>query len=273
MKNINQDRIDSHKLKFNNQNGEYLLKGIYLDEVDSTNEYCKRLINNRCYPNSEMEVVISDKQTAGKGRLGKTWSSNNSDGLWMSILVKPEEYISNIQHITIVTSLALINTLHKIIKLECKIKWPNDIIIHKKKLAGILCESFFYSNKDIYLIVGIGLNISQKEFDEEIKEKAVSLEMVCDIKFDKLFIAKEIFSEFKKLYNEFIKNGISDIIINWKSYLETINREVLFEINGYKRKGYVIDVSEGGELIIKTNTGIVMVNSGEVQVKGLLGYI
>ena len=158
------------------------MKVIKLDAIDSTNEFLKKLVTQQNVEN--FTVVTAENQTKGKGQMGAIWNSEIGKNLIMSVLIKDFIFeISAIYNLNIVVSLAVIQALEtkKIPKLS--IKWPNDIMSDNKKIGGILIENSIKSDGTIFSVVGLGLNVNQKEFQN--LPKATSLSLVCDVFFDK----------------------------------------------------------------------------------------
>src|SRR6056297_1639751 len=145
---------------------------LYFDTIDSTNKKAKGIAET----SPDGTVVISKEQTAGRGRLGRNWSSPKGSSLLISILLKPEIDPSKVSNITLVGAVALVKTLEDL-GIEGLIKWPNDIIINGKKIAGILTEMSAEINQVNYIIMGIGVNLFVKteEFHEDISHKAGSI--------------------------------------------------------------------------------------------------
>src|SRR3989338_9449430 len=168
-------------------------------------------------------VIVADVQTKGRGRFKRKWYSNKG-GLWMSILLKPQK-TQNLQYLTFAATISVVQAIKKICNLNTKIKWPNDIHYKGKKLCGILTEGIFPAN---YVVVGIGLNVNQNKFPDEIKSTAISLRMVKHRFFNVKKILNDISNEFLYLYNNYYnKNRYEKILKIWKNYCDTLNNNVI----------------------------------------------
>lgn len=250
----------------------------YFETISSTNDYLKE--NGK----SHGEVVISNEQTKGKGRLGREWKSNKDEGLYMSILLRPEIDIENIPFITIIAGSSILKAL-KNLDIDAKVKWPNDIIINNKKIGGILSElkvtkeDKINNKKQIKnVIVGIGINLKQKHFDEELREKATSIENE-GYKISKEDLVVNILEEFEILYNEYIDDNKAQTNKNNTLKIHRENSAIIgkniYIINkDNKELVKCIDINENGNLIIKKQNGETKeISSGEISIRGEFGYI
>lgn len=210
---------------------------IKFDTLPSTNLYLKQNYQNY----NEFTIITTDNQTNGKGRMTRIWNSSKDD-LTFSILLTPTFDSSKLPLISLIIGAALCNVINRYI--SCSIKWPNDIIINDKKVAGILVEGVF-SDKTEAVIVGIGINVNQVFFSDDLIIKATSLRLETNNIIDKDKLLKEVVEEFITLYNKFLQNDNTylDIVKN-NNYLK--NKEVY--LNNQKIK--VLDINNNGNLII-----------------------
>lgn len=250
---MNPDEIKS-KLKT-----AYIGKNIIcLDETDSTNNECKR---NQCLTNGT--VVVSEAQTAGRGRRGNLWLSKKGDGLLFSVYLKPNIPVTKISLITLIAGLAVCRCVGG------KIKYPNDIVIGTKKICGILTEL----TTDGSVICGIGINVNNKSFPDEISHRATSLKIENKLTYDRSRLLSSILNELEVLYKEFIKNGLNNLIEEYKSKCVTYQSEVNVFYNNRSISGICTDITKDGYIVIKNSDGEFIVNSGEVSVRGIYDYI
>lgn len=145
---------------------------LHYDELASTNDRARELALSGAH---EGVVVVARKQTAGKGRLGRHWSSPMDEGLYLSILLRPETTPAKASLITLATAIAVAETFQLDFATDADIKWPNDILINGRKVCGILVETAIENNRLQYAILGIGVNLVQKIFPDELKATATSL--------------------------------------------------------------------------------------------------
>lgn len=247
----------------NNLNTKIIGKHInYYSEIDSTNNMAKKLASE----STDGTTIIAEIQNAGKGRLGRIWTSPKG-GIWTSIILKPNIEPINANKVTQVAAAALINVL-KSLNIESKIKWPNDIYINNKKFAGILTEMKCDMDRVHYLVVGVGMNINipLENLPEEIRSIATSLMIETGETFNRNHILIKFYNEFEKLYLALVNNNDfstslnicrdNSIILNKDAYLITHNN---------KEKVHCIGIDDNGMLIIKDSLGNTKtVLSGEI---------
>ena len=240
---------------------------IVLDSVNSTNDYLKKLGNEGC---DNGTVVAAREQTRGKGRLGRTWQSKKDEGIAFSVLLRPNVAPSEVSAITPLAGLAVCKAIREYTKLDCVIKWPNDIIIGRKKLVGILTEMSAEFDAVEYVITGIGINVDHTSFPEEIAFKATSLLLETGRHVDKNeFLACVV----EHIENEFVKNNLEltpTALSEYTDLCATVGRSVTFQRGTRRISGMAVGVSEHGELKVMMSDGtICLVNSGEVTVQGI----
>ena len=240
-------------------------KLVYVEETDSTNSLAKR----ESYK-PHKTVFIAKRQTAGRGRSGKVWNSESEDSLYMSILLKPEIPIHQVPHLTLVFGLAACNALKKYANIG--IKWPNDIILNRKKLSGILCESAMKEGKVEYVVLGIGVNVNNEVFPKEIEDIATSLKKEVDKNFSISKIAEEIINEFYCLYDEFIENGLENILNDYKNNCLTLLKYVIVKKNNESIKAFALDITNDGGLLVKNEDKEFVIDSGEASIRGINGF-
>lgn len=240
---------------------------IVLDSVNSTNDYLKKLGNEG---GENGTVVAAREQTRGKGRLGRTWQSKKDDGIAFSVLLRPNVAPSEVSAITPLAGLAVCKAIREYTRLDCVIKWPNDIIVGRKKLVGILTEMSAEFDAVEYVITGIGINVDHTSFPEEIAFKATSLLLETGRHIDKNeFLACVL----EHLENEFVKNNLEltpTALSEYTDLCATVGRSVTFQRGTRRISGMAVGVSEHGELKVMMSDGtICLVNSGEVTVQGI----
>lgn len=234
-----------------NNNKYEILK---VNSIPSTNTFLKEHYEEF----KEYTVLICDHQTEGKGRMGRTWFSG-IENIAMSILLKPNNNV-NISNISLVVGASVFKTLKRYV--NCSIKWPNDILVNNKKICGILLEAI--SSYEIEaLIAGIGININQTQFEEEIKNKATSLKIELNKDVSKDEIINSIINDFDYLYTDFLNHGneYMDIIKN-NFYL----KDKTGFINGIDEVK-ILGIDEEGKLIVIKNNQTIKLNSGEVTLE------
>ena len=246
---------------------------IHFDELDSTNSYAKSIANDLV---GEGQVVITEKQLNGRGRLGRQWVSQNNKGIWMSIILKPQISINEVSKITQVAA-AAINLALLSHEVNSKIKWPNDIIINDKKTCGILVEMNSENNtnnledsKINYVIVGIGINVNndKEDFPEELSDIATSIKIESKKEINRSTLVAEVLNNFENLYKSLINHDFSKSLDICKNNSYIIGKEINLIKNQELIQAKAIDINDEGELIVMYNNGeIDNIISGEISVR------
>ncbi|MFL2709888.1 MAG: biotin--[acetyl-CoA-carboxylase] ligase [Gammaproteobacteria bacterium] len=242
-------------------NKDKILKNLPLDklkldiykEIDSTNEEAKRIKITH-----DFHVIISEKQTKGKGRLGKKWSSPNSGNIYMTICTENDLSISPI---SLVTALICKKAINKIAKQELiMLKWPNDILLNNKKVGGILVETEIYEEKT-RTIIGIGINMSIKK--EESWWGDLSK---FNIETKRNELINKILSDFIKISDNLNFNWIDE----WRDSCIHMNKEIKTQdSDSLEKKAIFKDIDTRGNAIIETKEGQKVITSGEISIKGV----
>lgn len=246
-------------------NTEFVGQNIFFyDETDTTNERAKA---NSAEPDGS--VFIAEVQTHGKGSRGRGWTSPRGTGIWHSILLKPDISTSEVSQITLVAGLAVCRA----VGLGAKIKWPNDIVIGGKKICGILTEMSAEIDMVNYIVCGIGVNVNMESFDSEIQHRATSMYIESGVKYCRNDVIARLLNEFEDCYKKFLEGGLCAILDEYKRNCITVGREVSVIFNKETVCGTAVDVDEKGALVVKTESGRISVMSGNVDVRGIYGYV
>ena len=231
------------------------LSEVYLESVDSTNSYLKRIIKENELLNGMS--VMAKAQTSGRGRLGRSWLSSEGDTLCMSIAIKTPYF----EGFTLLSALAVYDALKPFCKGEdLQIKWPNDIICGSKKLSGILCERV-----SEYTVIGIGINVNDKSFAHEIAHKATSVYLISGQKYDVKEIFRAVNKSFEYVFTKFGFNFTDDTKREYEKLCANIGKEVFAE----HHSGVAVGVGSDGSLLLKKDNEIISVSSGEVAVHNI----
>lgn len=268
------DTLDAHALEIELAGNLLGHKVYHFDSIDSTNNMGKKLAAEGA---REGTVIIAEEQTIGRGRLGRQWVSPKGTGIWMSIVLRPDIGPTEAPKITQITAAAVTLAIRKLTECEAGIKWPNDIIIQKKKVCGVLTEMSAELNSVNYIIVGMGINVNidQNDFPTDIRNIATSIKSCTGKKVSRKMLVKEILKEFEKLYIDFIQTkNIKKSVAICKKYSVTLGNKVRIIDKTKELIAEAVDLTQDGELIIKNQTGeIQKVLSGEVSVRGIADYV
>ena len=250
---------------------------IYHESIDSTNNEIKRLADAGAAV--EFTVVSAGTQTAGRGRSGHVWQSPEGTSIATSALLRPQGVsLDQVPRVTILSALAVADAAEEAAGKPCAIKWPNDVLMDERKICGILTELCFDPAGQPYLVVGIGVNVTVDSFPPDIADMATSL-MIASGKpaeaFSRKAITERIWDRFAAYYETFVRTG--DLSALRETYeRRLINRgrtvEVLDPGGAYKALANGID--DCGRLLVTKGSGEqIAVDSGEVSVRGVYGYV
>ena len=227
---------------------------IALEKTESTNTYAKALLKSG-EPLHPFTVVFAKEQTKGRGRLNRIWESTKGDSLCMSLILPDTANPS----LTLLSALGVHKVLSEYSE-DLQIKWPNDIIANNKKLCGILTEG-----TEKGTVVGIGINLNQTEFSDEIAHKATSLKLLTSNTYstEELCkkVAESVFEVIEKHQSQFTKEALKE----YTTLCANIRKEVFWQ----DKKGVATGISEDGSLIVKTKEGEERIRFGEVFVNGI----
>lgn len=244
----------------------------YFDQIDSTNIRAKQL-GEEGAPHGTL--IVAGQQNAGRGRRGRTWESPPGVSIYMSIVLRPEMAPVKAPMLTLVMALSAADSLKECAGLDIQIKWPNDIVLNGKKLAGILTEMSTEMDYINHVVIGMGINVNTEWLPEELEEKATSLRLETGRIIRRSQIIASIMKAFEKNYQLFMETqGLRQMQEKYNSLL--INREKEVRILGVKEEyaAYALGINEKGELLVRRDNGEVeAILAGEVSVRGVYGYV
>ncbi len=246
-------------------------KIIYLPVTDSTNTQAKKMGEEGAEHGT---LVVTQCQTAGRGRRGRSWESPEGN-VYFTFLLRPEVEISRASMITLVAALAVAKAVDDVTGLDSKIKWPNDVVANGKKLCGILTESSSDLEYINYAVVGIGINVNQTAFPEEIAETASSLLLETGHTVGRGQLLGVFLNHFEQYYETFIQtedmSGLRDV---YNEKLVNCGREVKIIEKDRERVLKALGIDNDGGLVVENSEGErESIISGEVSVRGIYGYV
>ncbi|MDO4614682.1 MAG: biotin--[acetyl-CoA-carboxylase] ligase [Lachnospiraceae bacterium] len=228
------------------------------DEIDSTNNFVKKLLTSEKM--TTPVFAVTGRQSAGRGRLGHTFFSPEG-GLYMTLSIMPENEMLSMQMMTVAAAVAAVEAIEMTTGIRCGVKWVNDIYYRERKLAGILCEAPRRADGTLAGIVcGIGINVYQKEFPEELKNIAISL---GDPETDRNVLAANFVKRLLYWSGHLESKELMDA---YREYSFLIGRSVRFKRDGREIEGIVSGIRDDGNLMIAVDQGeTVSLNSGEIS--------
>lgn len=244
---------------------------IWLDEIDSTNTEARR---KSLEGESEGLVVVAEKQHAGRGRKGRTWESPKGENLYFSLLLRPKIKPDNAPMLTIVMAYSVAKVLAGD-GMPVQIKWPNDIVLSKKKVCGILTEMHMQGCEIEDVVIGVGINVNETMFSQELEDKATSIYLETGAQKDRRDLLQQVLMEFHKQYEKFLKvQNLSFLKESYNAMLINKEQQVLVLEPNKEYEAIALGINEAGELLVKEeNDRIHTVFAGEVSIRGLYGYV
>ncbi|MEM3696728.1 MAG: biotin--[acetyl-CoA-carboxylase] ligase [Candidatus Bathyarchaeia archaeon] len=231
-------------------------KILFLHKTDSTNDIAKKLAN---YEASEGTIVVAETQTAGRGRLGREWFSPKG-GLYFSTILKPKITVKESVKLVFVAGLAVAEVLHEKYGLHVETKWPNDVLVGGRKICGILSEMKTRGEKVDYAIIGVGINANvkvKKEFPEELKTVATSIEDELGRKIKLEELLRLLLENLENVYEQFMKEGFTQVLKKWKRYASFIGKKVEIINEVGRLHCLALDVDDDGALVVRLEDGTV----------------
>jgi len=241
-------------------------KKIYFEELDSTNRYLKELAAGDVRSGT---VIIANRQSAGRGRLGRSFFSPEEKGIYMSILLRPDIPLERAVLITSMAAVAVARAIEQVSGIEAKIKWVNDIFLNGKKVCGILTEAGINAEAGVldYAVLGIGVNVGEMEFPEELKDIATSISNECGFTVFKETLIEEILSELDKWY---LTLADGSFLEESRKHSILLGKEILVideTVPGGSYPAKAVDINELGNLVIEKDGVEKVLNSGEVSIR------
>ena len=239
----------------------------FYPETDTTNDRIRELALEDA---AEGTLAVAEMQTACRGRMGRTWQAPKDSGIWMSLLLRPDIPPMQASVLTLLTGIAFAEAIEEVTDVEVGIKWPNDILLNRKKLVGILTEMDCDMEQIHSVTVGMGINVNTKSFPEELKDIATSLYLEMGREFDRAVIVGCVMKHFEALYEEFLEKG--GVFAPFKERYRRKCLNIGKEVRVIGRETYLamaLDITPEGELIVKRkdNGAEEVVFSGEVSIR------
>ncbi len=243
----------------------------YFDTIDSTNIKAKKLAEEG-HPGGTL--VVAEQQENGRGRRGRAWQSPPGEAVFMTWVLKPQINPNNASMITLVAALAVNAAIEDCTGRKAGIKWPNDIVMNGKKVCGILTEmsaQFDYIN---HIVVGVGINVNNSAFPEDIADVATSLYLETGVRHNRAALIEKVLEHFEHYYAVFLETeDLSGLVREYDESLANSGKKVRVLDPKEPFEGVAEGITNRGELIVKTEEGSRLVSSGEVSVRGIYGYI
>lgn len=236
-----------------------------LDVTTSTQELGHRHASEGA---PEGTLIIAEEQTNGRGRMGRNWFSPPGKGVWMSLILRPDQSLSSASQLTLLTAVAVCRALRAVCGVDVGIKWPNDLLVKGRKVSGILLESVAEDERIRYCIAGIGIdvNLDLEDYPEDLRDIVTSLKCESGQTIDRVKLIGAVMKEFEKLYHLYREQGFTPIAELWEALSISLNRPVSVQQGDRSIKGTAIGLAMSGALVIEDESGIKHpIFSGEIH--------
>ena len=239
-------------------------KVYYFNTIDTTQNFAMEIATKN---NTNGTIIIAKKQTGGRGRMKRKWKSPVG-GIWMSIIIHPKFDVSFTTLVPIAISLALCMAIEKILKIKPELKWPNDVTIKGKKVAGVLVDASIVSNEIEYMIIGIGINFKIKptELANAIKKTPNFYGVTTLVKKDvnSLPLFHQFLYELENIFQLIDSKHIKKIVNQWTKRSSTLGRNVSIVTENGKINGKALKIDSDGALIISKGKKIEKILAGDI---------
>jgi BirA family transcriptional regulator, biotin operon repressor / biotin---[acetyl-CoA-carboxylase] ligase len=259
------DKITANEIQLGLKT-EVLGRHIYFEEeVDSTQKIAHKLAYEGA---PEGTLVVAELQKAGRGRLDRTWFSPKGTGIWMSLILRPPIPPQKAPQLTLLAAVAIAQAIQEVTGIVPDIKWPNDILINRKKCVGILTELQAEPDQIQSVIVGMGVNVNHQlsEFPEEIQSVATSLAIEKGSPIKRAELIQEILFKFETLYRQYLQHGFFAIKLLWEGYAINIGKEIVARTLNGSMKGKALGINNEGVLMLEAEDGTVhYIHSADIE--------
>ena len=244
-----------------NLNTKFIGKKIYyFDYLSSTMDLAMQLGMDGAVSGT---LVLAESQTKGRGRLGRGWFSPKYKGIYLSLILRPKILPSACPVLTLMSAVSICEAIKEILDLDVQIKWPNDVLIHNKKIAGILTEMNAEVDKVNFVVIGRGLNVNNDK--KSLIAQATSLKEQQGAEISRVALLQEILRRIESNYLLLEAKGSSEIINKWRNFTLTLGTRVKVDYQNKHIEGQTIDIDADGALLIRKDSGLIQkISSGDV---------
>lgn len=236
--------------------GIFAHRVLWYSEVGSTNDIAGTFAEKGAH---EGLVVLADRQTAGRGRLGRSWASPSGAGIYVSVVLRPSAAAARL--VTIAAGVAVTDGIASASGLSTHVKWPNDVHVSGRKLAGILAEGAVS-----HVVLGIGINVQPAAYPAEVAARATSIEAELGRPVDRGLVLAECLAALSSRYRELRENRTASVVDAWRiRAAPMLGRRIEWESAGERHTGLAQDIDDDGALLVKVGAGTLRIRSGEVR--------
>lgn len=245
------DKVSENELLIGLETTRLGKRIVFKESVESTQKEAHQIAEEA----EEGTLVIAEEQTAGRGRMARPWQSPKYTGIWMSLILKPELPPFKAPQFTLITAVAVTEAIRDATGVTPTIKWPNDLLLNGKKVTGILTELQADSDHIRSIIIGIGVNVNQREFPKELADIATSIAIEKGETVSRAQIVQAIMKNLEIYYDEYMTNGFSLIKEKWETYAISIGRSIIARTVTGTIRGKALGITEEGVLKLEDENG------------------
>jgi BirA family transcriptional regulator, biotin operon repressor / biotin---[acetyl-CoA-carboxylase] ligase len=257
------DDITSVLALYANRLGAFAHPLFWHEEITSTNDVALRLADEGA---PEGLVIAANMQTAGRGRQGRIWASPPAAGLYFSTVLRPPAAVASV--LTLAAGVAMVEGIRESTGLAVALKWPNDVYVSRRKLAGILAEAGRAPSAVNHVVVGCGINLLRAAYPPDVAERATSLEMELGRSVERGLVLAACLAALAERYGQLTRMGAGVIVDAWRKHAAPfLGRRVDCVVGLQSVSGVAHDVDDTGALLVRTESGVTRVISGEVSWK------
>lgn len=240
----------------------------YFEQVDSTQEVARELAASGA---AHGTIVVAERQTAGRGRMGRTWHSPTGVNLYTTIILRPAMPLAEVPRLSLVAGVAVAEALEREAPGIVGLKWPNDVWLRGRKAGGIIAEAVTDANQDLACVllgIGININLATADIPDDLRDKATSLRIATGHACDRIAIAESLFNLLDLRYRETLASGFESVRPAWERYSALTGRTVSIVGAGRRVTGIVKGIDSDGALLLDAGGHVERIVAGEVSVEG-----
>ncbi|HUA35448.1 MAG TPA: biotin--[acetyl-CoA-carboxylase] ligase [Candidatus Binataceae bacterium] len=240
----------------------------YFDEVDSTQEIARELA---AQGSQQGTAIIADRQTAGRGRLGRSWHSPAGANLYTTIILRPAMPLASVPQLSLVAGLAVADVLERVAPGIVGLKWPNDVWLRGRKVSGMIAEAITDKRGNLECVllgIGINVNLTASDIPDELRERATSIRIATGRAWDRIELADSLFSLLDSRYMEALTAGFAAVRPAWERYSALTGKRVAIVDGGRRQGGIVRGIDDDGALMLDLGDKVERIVAGEVTVEG-----
>ncbi len=230
--------------------------------VGSTNDVAHRFAKDGARSGT---IIIAEFQTMGRGRNAKKWVAQRGENIIASLILRPNIPLERLTHLPLLASLSVAQAIEEIVGIRTEIKWPNDVLIRRKKVAGVLVETSAQAGVVDYVVVGIGLNVNQAQFPDDLAQQATSLFLETGVVYDQTTLLVSLMRFLDANYARLKSGNTESILSMWRGYCDMFGKHITFYQGDSRREGIAIDIDERGFLRVEIEQKEERLSQAEIQ--------